>query len=158
MSKRQDVPIQLRPANQEDVPFIFSSWLKSYKYAPWCRNLTNTVYYAEHHKVIERLLKTNDVIIACNPEDPSQIYGFVCAGTVDGIFCLHYMYVKQSFRGLGIGKTLLNAFQHDPSTAAVYTHHTRIAEKQAAKYNFVYHPYILINNQEVPSDSEPVEE
>lgn len=151
MSDRQ-LPIRLRPATQDDVPFLFSSWLKSYKYSLWAKNITNTIYFAEHHKVIERLLKNYNVIIACNNDDPTQIFGFICAGKVDGIFCLHYIYVKHSFRNLGIGKQLLNAFQHDASTAAVYTHHTRIAERLAPKYNFVYHPYLLIN---LPEEEQP---
>lgn len=145
--------VRLRKANQEDVGFIFNSWLKSYKFSLFAKNITNTIYFAEHHKVIERLLKSNETIIACNDADPTQIYGFVNGGFVDGIFCLNYIYVKQSFRNLGIGKTLLNYFEHDPSSAAVYTHHTRIAERLAAKYNLVYHPYLLINFEETSDES-----
>ena len=140
-------PIRLRKANQEDVGFIFNAWLKSYKYSLFAKNVTNTVYFAEHHKVIERLLKNFETIIACNDEDPSQIYGFINAGRIDGIFCVNYIYVKQAFRNLGIGKALLNAFEHDASSASVHTHHTRMSEKLAAKYNFVYHPYLLINSE-----------
>jgi ribosomal protein S18 acetylase RimI-like enzyme len=83
--------------------------------------------------------------MACNDEDPSQVYGYICAGNIDGIFVLHYIYVKHSFRNLGVGKSLLNAFEHDVSNAAIYTHHTRIAERLAAKYNFLYHPYVLFD-------------
>lgn len=152
MSK-QKPPVRLRKAGQEDVGFIFNAWLKSYKFSQFARNITNTIFFAEHHKVIERLLKQNETIIACNNEDPSQIFGFINAGTVDGILCVNYIYVKQSFRNLGVGKALLNAFEHDPGSAAVYTHHTRMAEKLAAKYNFVYHPYILINSEEPTDES-----
>ena len=143
MSKTKP-PVRLRKATQDDVNFIFNAWLKSFKVSNFARTITNTIYFAEHHKIIERLLKGNETIIACNNEDPTQIYGFINAGRVDGIFCLNYIYVKQSFRNLGIGKALLNAFEHDPSTASVYTHHTRIAERLAAKYNMVHHPYLLI--------------
>ncbi len=149
--------IQLRAAGQEDVGFIFNSWLKSYKFSPFARSITNTIYYAEHHKVIERLLKEHQTIIACNQEDPSQIYGFINAGKVDGIFCLNYIYVKQPFRNLSIGKALLNSFDHDLSTASVYTHHTRVAERLAAKYSMIYHPYLLFNNAEEESSNDSEE-
>ena len=139
--------VRLRKATQEDVGFIFNAWLKSYKTSLFAKNVTNTIYFAEHHKVIERLLKNHETIIACNDEDPSQIYGFINAGKVEGIFCLNYIYIKQAFRNLSIGKTLLNAFEHDPTIASVYTHHTRMAERLAAKYNMVYHPYLLINTE-----------
>ena len=146
--------IRLRKANKEDIGFLFNAWLKSYKYSLFAKNITNTIYYTEHHKVIEKLLKTHETIIACNDEDPSQIYGFINAGNIDGIFCLNYIYVKQPFRRLGIARTLLNAFNHDPSSASVYTHHTRVAERMAAKYNLVYHPYIAFNSEEVINESE----
>jgi len=151
MSKKTP-PVRLRKANQEDVGFIFNSWLKSYKYSLFARNITNTIFFAEHHKVIEDLLKKNQTVIACNADDPSQIFGFISAGHVDGILCVNYIYVKQPFRNLGIGKALLNAFEHDPTIAAVYTHHTRMSEKLAAKYNMVYHPYLAFTMEESPSD------
>ena len=150
MSK--NLPIQLRLANEEDVPFIFSSWLKSYRNSYFAKNITNTVYYAEHHKLLEKVIKSNKVVVACNPDETTQIYGWICAGYTDNIFTLHYVYVKHPFRGFGVGKTLLNAFEHDPSFAAVYTHNTKAADKLAAKYNMIYHPYIIINDYELKSD------
>jgi len=153
---KQQPNIQLRKAGQEDVGFIFNAWLKSYKFSLFSKNITNTIYYAEHHKVIERLLKTHETIIACNSEDPSQIFGFINAGRVDGIFCLNYIYVKQPFRNLSIGKTLLNAFDHDPSSASVYTHHTRAADRLAAKYHMIYHPYLLMTNTEESNEEDNI--
>ena len=138
-------PIRLRKAVQEDVGFIFNSWLKSYKYSLFAKFITNTIYFAEQHKLIERLLKENETIIACNNDDPTQIYGFINAGIVDGILCVNYVYVKQNFRQLGVGKALLNAFEHNVESASVYTHHTRMAERLAGRFNFVYHPYLLFN-------------
>lgn len=151
----KSLPIRLRAATQEDVPFIFNSWLKSYRQSLFARNITSTVYFSEHHKVLENLLRNSTVAIACDQNDPSTVYGYICAGKIDGVFVLHYVYVKHSFRNLGVGKTLLNAFDHDVNTAAVYTHHTRMAEKLAAKYNLMYHPYLLCQCEE--SKDEPKE-
>lgn len=137
--------VRFRPAGQEDVNFIFNSWLKSYRNSYATKNITSTFYFSEHHKVIERVLAAAKTIIACNPEDPSQVYGYVVADTVDGIFVVHYLYVKHSFRGLGLGKLLFNAFDHDPTAASLYTHHTHMAHRLAAKYNMLHHPYILMN-------------
>ena len=148
MSKRPAPPIRLRKANQEDVNFIFNAWLKSYKFSYFARNITNTIFFAEHHKIIERLLKSYDTIVACNDSDPTQIYGFINAGSTEGIFTLNYVYVKQAFRGLGIAKVLFNAFDPDITTASIYTHHARIADRLSAKYNLVYHPYVMINYKE----------
>lgn len=146
--KKKNLPIRLRKANEEDISFIFNSWLKSYRTSFFARDITSTVYYTEHHKTVEHIAKNNNIIIACNENDPTQIYGYICAGQVDGILAIHYIYVKHTFRNLGIGKALLNAFEHDPAQAAVYTHHTRMADKLAAKYNMIYHPYVYINRMQ----------
>lgn len=148
-------PVRLRPATQEDVPFIFNAWLKSYRTSSFARDITKTIFFNEHHKVIEKLLKTNQTIIACSDSDPTQIYGFICAGRVDGIFALHYIYVKHTYRNLGLGKALLNAFDHEPGLAAIHTHMTRSAERLAPKYNMLYHPYVLmLSEQELVNHSE----
>ena len=135
--------ILLRPAASEDVSFIFSSWLKSFRNSFFAKPIDNTVYFSEQHKLIEKLVKQAPVIMACNPDDISQIYGFICAQRIEGVFCLHYLYVKHSFRKLGIGRALVNSFEHDSSSAGVYTHHTACGEILKHKFNLVYHPYIL---------------
>jgi GNAT superfamily N-acetyltransferase len=142
------MPIRLRTANQEDIPFIFNSWLKSYRSSTFAKGISSTVYFSEHHKVIRRIIDSSTIIIACNEEEPSQIYGWICAGKTDGIFTLHYTYVKKPFRNFGLGKQLLNAFEHDPTYAAIYTHQTTHATRLAGKYNFVYHPYVLFSTYE----------
>ena len=144
--EKQTLPTTLRLAEEGDIGFIFNSWLKSYRSSLFAKPISNTVFFAEHHKVIEKLAKTSQILLACNKEDPNQIYGYACAERVEGVFVLHYIYVKQSFRRLGIGKLLLDSFDHNfDDESAVYTHHTKIAEKLAAKYHLIYHPYLLIN-------------
>jgi len=148
------LPIRLRPACKDDIPLIFNSWLKSYRNSLFARFIDNTIFFTEHHKIIEKLLASNDVIVACNQEDPSQVYGYICAGKVDGFFVLHYIYVKHTYRNMGIGRELLNWFSHDPSTASIYTHHTRTAERLCGKFNFIYHPYLIFNLEENDNEQE----
>lgn len=143
----QELPIILRPANAEDVGFIFNAWLKSFRNSPIVRGVDNQIYYSEHHKIIEELLKRYEVIVACNQDDLTQIYGFICAGTTDNIFTVNFIYVKHTFRKMGIGSALLNAFEHNTEYAAIYTHQTRSAIELAERYNFIYHPYIALAPQ-----------
>lgn len=135
--------VRLRTANDEDLPFIFNSWLKSYRFSHFAEKITNTIYFSDHHKVIEKILKNSIVMISCNEDDPSQMYGYAVGSQVDGIFVLHFIYIKHTFRNMGLGTMLLESYGFDSDNASVYTHHTRIAEKLAAKYNFVYHPYLM---------------
>tara|TARA_R110002167_G_C12560091_1_gene641709 strand:- start:367 stop:825 length:459 start_codon:yes stop_codon:yes gene_type:complete len=141
---------RLRPLIEDDLPFLYNSWLKSYRFSHYAEKITNTIYFEDHHKLIERIIKDCKVLIACNPSDPSQLYGYIVVGEEEGILVVHFIYVKHTFRNMGIGKTLLDAVGHSSDTASVYTHHTRMADKLASKHNFVYHPYLLFDIPPLP--------
>ena len=95
------------------------------------------------------------MLVACNPSDPSQLYGYILAGEEEGVIVIHFLYVKHTFRNMGIGKTLLDAVGHSSDNAAVYTHHTRMADRLSSKYNLVYHPYLLFD---LPNFVESIDE
>lgn len=145
IGEKQDIQdlVELRRIKPKDRAFIFSSWLRSFRDAPFAKNISNTIYFEHHHELIERLLDESEVIIACDKNDPDTICGFICAQMIDGIFTIHYIYTKHTYRRLGIGEYLLNAFEHDTQSLGCYTHHNKIANKLAAKYNLVYHPYLM---------------
>ena len=139
------LPITIRDADPADVSFIFSSWLKSFRKGELCQGVDNAIYYSEHHKVIERILRRSTVKIACNPQDPSQIMGYLVYEKLDGIWVFHYCYVKHTFRNLGVARELARAAEHDFKTLAIASHKTYFAEKILSKYELIYHPYVLIN-------------
>ena len=89
--------VRLRTANDEDLPFIFNSWLKSYRNSHFAEKITNTIYFSDHHKVVENILKDSVTMIACNADDPTQMYGYAVGSQTDGIFVLHFIYVKHTF-------------------------------------------------------------
>jgi hypothetical protein len=135
--------VKLRPANENDVGFIFNSWLKSFRKSNFAKNIDNTIYYENHHKLIEKLVKSNPVIVACDSKDETQLFGYICASNSSGILVIHYAYVKHSFRNMGVCKLLLSSFNHSKDVASIYTHHTNASEKLSSKFNSVYHPYLL---------------
>lgn len=140
------VPIvRLRKATEADVPFIFNAWLSSYRKSYFAKDMHNTIYYSEQHKIIENLLRTCETWVACSDIDPTQIFGFICSEFIDKQFVLHYAYVKQGFRFLGIGTMLLKQTQHDISKAGFYSHHTQAAHKLAAKYRLIYSVYLALS-------------
>ena len=143
-----NAPVKLRLATQDDVPFIFSSWLKSYRNSNTTRHIPNEIYYTNHHVVIEKIIAENKVLVACSESDDDQIFGYVVTGDYEGFFMIHYVYVKHSFRSMGIGRALLNATGHDASKASLTTHWTRAIEKLAPDLGVVFHPYLLPNIKE----------
>ena len=138
------LPIQVRKAGRADIPFITSSWLRSFRDGYLVRSIPNTVYYYQHHKILEALLPRSVVLIACNEENPDQILGWICAEVVDTALVIHYMYVKQPFRKFGIAKRLVGILEESESPPAVMvTHSTPISRPIIKDKGWVYNPYLL---------------
>lgn len=145
MEQKKNLPLKVRLAINEDIPFIFSSWLKNFReFGLMSKNVPNTIFYPNHHKLIQRLLKRCTAYVASNPDDPSQIYGYIVGEFISGSFVLHYIYVKSIFRRAGIGRMLFNSFDHDKSYASCCSHMTVFGEKLMFKYNMIYHPYTAL--------------
>lgn len=153
MTEKKSLPLQLRSVTNEDVPFIFNSWLKSYRETGLlCKNVSNTIYFDNHHKILQRIVQKAVIMVACAESDPSQIYGYMVAERVEGFLVVHYAYVKHSFRKLGIATAMLKEFGHDITKASCFTHYTKSSEKLALKFNLVYHPYLIMLSEEPKSD------
>lgn len=144
-SKTADLAVLVRPAEAADIPFIFNSWLRSFRTGSLCANVANSIYFVEHHKVLEKLLKRSEVLVACEPSDPTNIYGYLCYEKIQDIFVLHYAYVKHTFRQLGVANSLLEKTGCDFTKQGLFSHHNKSSERFCAKLNLTYHPYIIMN-------------
>ena len=142
----EKLPVAMRMANETDLPFIFNAWLKSHKNSRFAKDIDSTIYFQEHHNLIEKLLKRYDTVVICSKDDPEHIYGFANGGSTEGIFTLNYIYVKHTFRNMGIATTLFNAFEHDSASAGIYTHSNHFSAKMDRKYAMIYHPYAAFKN------------
>lgn len=144
------MPYKIRLATSDDVSFIFNSWLKSFRDTGYlARAISNIIYFENHHKLLEKVLQRATCYIACDSRYPDQIAGYVVAENIDNVFVLHYIYVKHNFRKTGIARELFNSFNHDLSATSCCTHLTKAGERLIAKYNMIYHPYIILNDYEV---------
>lgn len=142
------IPILIRKAIDVDVPFIFNSWLRSYKESYFAKGIAGSIYYTEHHKLIEQLLKSCTVYIACDNSDSSSIFGYICAEEIDGIFVTHFIYVKETYRKLGVATMLVKHFGVTPGEkASIYTHKTKIGHSIAEKKHFIYSPYVAFSSE-----------
>lgn len=137
----------LRKVIRADIPFITSSWLESFRNAPMVRGVPNSIYFSYHHKILEELLPRSIVLVACNPADTDQIVGYICAEVFDNCLVVHYVYVKQPLRRLGVAKKLLDTLLESEKPAAVqYTAKTPSIfdfEKQLKEQRIIYNPYLL---------------
>ena len=140
-----NLPILFRPLAYEDKAFVFNSWLKSFRNGFFCKNVDNTIYFLNHHKIVDSCTLKGKTIVCCNADDPKIIYGYVCYEEIEGQFVLHYVYVKNIYRKLGLAKQLLQRTGHDFNVLGCYTHQTIVGVQKEEQYNLVYHPYLLFN-------------
>lgn len=134
--------VQIRSATEADVPFIFNSWLKSYRGANAVKSVSNPVYFEFQHKTIEKLLQRSQVYMLCSPDDSSQVFGYVVCEKIEEIPVLHYAYVKYAFRGMGLCKLLMQHAGLDKHVGGFYTHETHATNKLLSNGKFVYNPYL----------------
>lgn len=141
---QKELPIRIRKIDQTDVPLIFNSWLKSYKGAYFAKGIHPKSFYAEHHKVVSNLLQTCETFVAVDDSDATNVYGWICGEYIDGFLVVHFIYVKHTYRNLGVATALLRQFQVHDSGVSFYTHHNMISERLAVAYRFMYNPYMAL--------------
>jgi GNAT superfamily N-acetyltransferase len=136
--------LYIREANQADQPFIFQSWLKTYKHnSPFAKRITDKVYFARHHAVATRILQRATVFVACPEDSPETILGYLIVDYFENRPILHFMYVKDAFRGMGIASRLMEAAGLDPNEC-LYTHRTYSIDWIEKKFpGLVYDPYLI---------------
>ncbi len=152
-------PIRLRPGTEADAPFIFNSWLKCNRHSRFALQMQNEVYFTQHHKLIEGLLRHCSVVIACNPNDIAQIYGYAVGEKIDGHSVIHFIYVKESYRKLGIALTLLQSVGYELGLPYFFTQKTHGAEKYEKRFPMIYNPYLSFYGYEFATkgDNQPAE-
>jgi GNAT superfamily N-acetyltransferase len=135
--------VQLRPAFASEAPFVFRNWLDSY-FPEQRTRLKKTVFYEGHHRLIEKLLARSRVLVACNAQDSGQLYGFAVGESfgepLPSVFALHYVYVKQPFRRMGIGSRLVREMSGEAETL-LHSHETETGRAFGVALRSVFNPY-----------------
>lgn len=144
-STDNNLPVEVRALIETDIAFIFSSWLKAFRNSKFATEINQNVYFSEQHKLVEKLLGRAQTLVIGAANDPATVYGYICYEYIQGIFVLHFAYVKHDFRTLGLFKQLMAHTNHDFNTLGMYTHRIRGGYVLEDKYNLIYSPYLLIN-------------
>lgn len=133
---------KLRPANTEDLAFIFSTWLKGYRYnSPAVMHIPTDTFYRQHHAVVAALLQRSTVIVACLPEDENVIIGFAVVEATTPA-CIHWVYVKSAWRRMGAATALL---AHLDVNACVHSHWTEaLLEPPPTRRNWTHVKWPLL--------------
>lgn len=120
-----------RPMQDKDRNFVLNSFLCSYRKSPTAVNIRNKEYYSLHGRLVNAVLQveTTKVLLACNPEDPDQIYGYLIYDDSNLVKTVFYCYVKLPFRRQKIARGLLQEAKFDLDDGFVYYNHTKVLDK-----------------------------
>jgi len=136
-------PVAFREAVEGDLHFLISSWLKSYRSSRKTWDVESHLFYdgrCGHKAVVLRLLSGCPVAVACHPIHTDQIYGWLCH-TEDAI---HYIYVKEEFQRMGIGRQLVGHAGFDLEKPVVVSHWHKPCDRYKKRVDIRYNPYLLM--------------
>lgn len=122
----------IRPFTETDRSFIFSTWLLGlYHGNDWFGEIDKDVYFKQYQQVIDALLKKSEVRVACLPDEPDVVLGYVAyTGNT-----LHWVFVKKAWRKLGIATALV------PENVQVVSHLTKVG-KSLRKPTWSFNPFL----------------
>ena len=101
--------IQIRDAEPDDHPFLFSTYLKNYWYSKTQgTTLKKHTWMALQHKRLEKVLETQKVKVACLSESPDVILGYAFQ---DGEKPFSYLKLAWRDPKLSISEKLLKSLE-----------------------------------------------
>ena len=120
-----------RPVESPDLAFVLSAWLKSFRRSQHAGVVPNNLYHETYKAAFDHLLRRGMVVtVICNKSNPDQLVGFIAYETAaNGTPVLHYLFIKDVFRGHGIGKHLLQGAGIRKDVPFIYTFKTKDIRK-----------------------------
>lgn len=138
---------QLRAPTEDDVNFIFNSWLKSHRQSTLNADIGNQVYFKNMHDNIEAVIRSpnSHIVVACSPQkgDDNVIFGYCVGETVGEELVIHLVYVKHPFRSFGMGRDLESQLLKIPHTTVAFSCMTKLAKTLNRKRQYNFNPWLL---------------
>lgn len=120
-------PYAIRPVNEKDFPFILQSWVRTYtNNREWGPLSPRCVARAVHGSILGLLNRPGvEVRVATDPRNHFFIFGYVVFDTSFEHPVLHWVYVKELYRRVGIGAELVRYARCDKPGPLHYTYGTK---------------------------------
>lgn len=135
-------PKQLRSPHPTDLPFILNSFTESYKDSKY-NPIYGMAYFYYFRLLLNKLISKSLITIICNPDDINQIYGYAIYQIKDDKLIIHWIYIKYTFRKLGLAKYLYNILLNMVKDKEItITLKSCYYDKYKDSYNHIYQPKI----------------
>lgn len=132
--------VRLRRGTTQDADFVFDSWLKSYRdNNAEMRAVPRDVYFSMQRLRIASLLEKSSTVVACAPDAEWQVMGWAVVGQHSAQGVLHYLYVKQLYRGFDLTAALCAPLR---GRVRWFSHRTPKLERVAQKLGLTFNPYL----------------
>lgn len=138
----------VRPATDDDLNYVRKTWL--WAHAQGAGDFVDAVgggetYFREHARLRDVALVRGAVVIACRPSVPTGICGFAVTGRSTRAMgrelqLVHFVYVKDRWRRLGVARLLLQPLI-GPLSVAEYTHRTELVSALPVPQGWSFNPY-----------------
>ena len=136
-------PFVVRDITEHDAAFVTSSWKQSYRHgAPHVKWVPAYQYFQYINDAVDGLLSRSSCKLAVHESHHDSIIGWVCFNKK----AIHYVYVKQDYRQMGIGSALLKSTGLMGKPSVPITHWTEVVEKILEKephHQFFYAPSLI---------------
>lgn len=112
----------------EEFPLVFDAWAESFRKSPWAGCIPNRLYDEVARTAIAELIDRGArvrVAVIPLPDGGRRVLGY--SVTEPGHRVLHWLYVKQPYRGVGVGRRILEECCPDGKWA--YTYRTKASQK-----------------------------
>ena len=136
------LPVAIRASVPSDEPAIYAHWINCLANQRPFSKLDTNWFSAAQHALVERLLSRCRVLVACDPEDANQLYGFVVVGWRQRV--LYWVYVKLDFRRGAVATRLMRkAFENLGEIPIEYTTRTRAILYHQERWRLEYQSHYL---------------
>lgn len=125
----------IRDGAPTDFSFIYATWLHGlYFGCEFFRDTREKTFYDNYKRVIKNILEERHatITVSCLKEDHDVILGY----SVSEKDCLHWVFVKESWRKIGIAKSLI------PFGIVVVSNQTKVGRSIKPK-GWDFNPFLI---------------
>lgn len=99
--------IKIRGYIIDDEHFIYNSWLRSAQQDH--PEMHKDKFFSSYKDHVTEMMQRNDIIVACDPDDDMFIHGYMVFKKVEDELIIHWAYVKNPFRKLGVFRSMIRS-------------------------------------------------
>jgi len=140
--RQKTLPFAFRESTDTDKNLIMQSWLKTFR-DEW-KHLSSESYYKQANSLFNQIVDRFGAIVACNPEDPDQVYAFIVAAYLnEEEWTVFWIQTKSLYSGLGIGTALYKFVRGDRKHGPIAPFMRKKSKQYINKFDILDAPLML---------------